>query len=98
MAFYAQAFQRLGGVSRSGWASRRRQRLTTPDGISVSLSQIEVGRRGADRVRVTFVQGYRSSRYQDYVRKTLLLSRAGARWRIVREFSRPLEVAAGERQ
>jgi CubicO group peptidase (beta-lactamase class C family)/uncharacterized protein YraI len=98
LAFDAQAFQPRGGASRAGWVSERRKRLTTPDSISVAVTQLEVGRTRDDRARVTFVQNYRSSHYQDHVRKILLLSRVGGAWRIVREISRPLESAVGERQ
>jgi ketosteroid isomerase-like protein len=90
LGFYGDAFQPRAGASRASWENERRERLRRPGGISVEVRDIEVSWRGADRVRATFVQDYRSDRYQDRVRKTLLLAREPEGWRIVRETSQPL--------
>jgi murein L,D-transpeptidase YafK len=98
LAFYAKTFRPRGRTSRARWESMRRERLTKPGGINVSVEQIEVSRRDDAHARVTFVQNYRSSNYQDHIRKILLLSHVEGEWRIVREINQPLGVSANQRR
>ena len=63
----------------------RRERVTEPKSIQVSVSEMNVLRRNDGRAAVTFRQDYRSDRYQDSVRKRLELVQDGERWLIAEE-------------
>ncbi len=85
LSFYASSFRPPGGMSHGDWESLRRQRISSPASITISLEQLEVV-TVADRVAVaTFIQSYRSDVYSDRVSKLLDLVREGGEWRILEE-------------
>jgi|GEM_PF-81927 len=85
LAYYAPAFNPPDGQSRKAWEKMRRARISGPRSIQVSISDIEVQQRDADRAAATFRQDYSSNAYTDSVHKTLELVRDGERWLIVDE-------------
>ncbi|MDH3254364.1 MAG: TIGR02266 family protein [Acidobacteriota bacterium] len=85
LSHYASTFAPGGGLSRRQWEIQRRQRLSAPRYINVSITSLDLERLADDRVRVSFTQTYRSDRFGDMVRKTLDLVWEGGRWRIARE-------------
>ena len=87
LSFYASSFVPPGGDSRSDWEELRRQRLTTPEFIEVTLSGFETRIDGPIRAMVSFDQEYRSSTFEDRVAKTLELVREGDLWKILSEGS-----------
>ncbi|RMH21566.1 MAG: hypothetical protein D6696_05540 [Acidobacteria bacterium] len=85
LAFYAGDFRPPHGLSREAWAEQRRQRLTAPRRIDLSLRQIEAGFTDPEHAWVRFVQSYRADHYRDEVRKRLDLAATPGGWKIVRE-------------
>lgn len=85
LSFYADDFKPEGGVSRAAWEAQRRERLTAPSHISVTVLEPRISRVDAHRVDVRFVQDYSSGSFSDRVDKTLELSDRSGAWKIVRE-------------
>lgn len=86
LAFYARDFKTPGGESRADWEKSRRQRITAPKTISVTIDAPKV-KVGADGVAsVTFRQGYRSDVLKGTsTTKTLVLGWVDGRWLIQQE-------------
>jgi hypothetical protein len=76
--------------SPDGWREQRREQILAPEWIEVGVADLRVVRLSGERIRVTFVQEYRSDLVQDTTEKTLELVQRDGSWRIVREVSRPL--------
>lgn len=89
LALYSPDFIPAGGMNRAAWARQRQQRLTAPDFIEVEIADIFWKARGADEVEVCFKQRYQSDKYQDQVKKTLVVHRTGTGWQIREERSTP---------
>jgi len=86
LAFYAKDFQTPGGESRADWEKGRRQRISAPKSITVTVDAPKVSLTGDSQARVTFRQGYSS----DVIKaanttKTLLLTKVDGRWLIQQE-------------
>jgi PilZ domain len=84
---YSSRFQPEGATPRTAWERQRRQRLSSPEFIELTLSEVRIDVLGAQRAQATFRQVYRSDRYADEVEKLLLWVREGERWRILAERS-----------
>ncbi|MES1951202.1 TPR repeat-containing protein [Salinisphaera sp. S4-8] len=84
LSMYSDDFVPDDGMSRSAWAAQRRQRVSAPKRIDVSLSDTQIKRRG-EQALVTFTQRYKSNSYQDRERKALLMQESADGWRILRE-------------
>ena len=76
------------GLSRSAWEVQRRERLTAPEFIKVSISGLEMVRVRDDLVEATFFQNYRSDRFSDSVEKVFQLVWEGGTWKILSERAR----------
>ena len=85
LAHYAKDFVTPKGQSRAQWESTRRERITAPKSISVSISSVHVTSSDAVRATATFRQQYRSDIFAGSSRKTLVLVRNGGRWLIKQE-------------
>jgi hypothetical protein len=85
LSYYADEFKPEGGLSRAAWEAQRRERLTTPAHISVTVLKPQINRLDAHHVEVSFVQDYTSGNFSDRVNKTLELSDRSGSWKIVRE-------------
>jgi Flp pilus assembly protein TadD/ketosteroid isomerase-like protein len=86
LSFYAKDFKTPGGEARADWENGRRQRISAPKSISVTIDAAKVTVSGDNQATVTFRQGYRS----DVVKaanttKTLVLARSDGRWQIQQE-------------
>lgn len=86
LAAYANDYT-ADGMSRADWEAQRRARITAPQSISVTLSDLVVEPQG-DTATASFRQSYRSDRLKSTVRKTLKLAQRDGEWRIVSETSR----------
>lgn len=86
--YYASDFAPEGGQLRAAWAEQRRDRILKPSRITVTIKNPTTVRVGADQLRVSFTQDYRSDNYSDSVNKILLLKPVSGTWKIVREYSR----------
>ena len=90
-AFYSSSLETPLG-SFSAWLRKRTARLQQPAWIEVEvdLETVEVSTlnpegAGPPRLRVAFLQMYRSADYQDVVQKVIVLGLEGDAWRIQRE-------------
>ena len=84
LAAYARDFQPPKGESREDWAKGRRQRISAPKSIAVTVESPRVSITG-DQASVTFRQGYRSEVIKSSSTKTLVLVRSEGRWLIRQE-------------
>jgi hypothetical protein len=86
LAFYAKDFQTPEGEPRAQWESTRRQRISAPKTITISIDVPTVSVISDDQVSVTFRQGYRSDIIvSSPAIKTLAMVRSEGRWLIQRE-------------
>lgn len=88
LAFYASDFNTPDGLSRSDWEALRRERITKPTRIAVSLSNIKTEQPSPDKATVSFRQVYQSDRLKSISSKTLELALHDGKWQIVRESTR----------
>ena len=87
LALYAADFKTPGGESRTAWAATRRERVSRPELIKVSISNANVSIRDDSHATVTFRQSYRANHLQTLSRKTLLLVKTDGKWLIQEERS-----------
>lgn len=91
LSFYADSF--FIGRDEDTWRDLRRRRVEEPEWIDVTLDELELTLAAAPdeddpiRVRTSFEQTYRSSSYQDVVRKELDWAWIDGSWKIVDERS-----------
>jgi Flp pilus assembly protein TadD len=86
LAFYAKDFKTPGGEARGNWEKARRQRISAPKSITVTVEAPKVSLSADGEARVTFRQGYRSDVIKSTsTTKTLLLARIDGRWLIQQE-------------
>lgn len=76
------------GSSRAAWEVLRRERLTAPEYIKVSISRLDMVRVRDNRVKATFSQSYRSNRFSDAVEKAFELVWEDGMWKILSETTR----------
>lgn len=84
LGFYGTAFK-TPNDDRDAWESLRRERVTRPSFIRVTLDELRVTVSDADAARVTFRQRYESNLLRNTSRKTLALAREDGVWKIVEE-------------
>jgi tetratricopeptide (TPR) repeat protein len=83
LAFYGKDFKTPGGEARANWEKARRQRISAPKSIAVTVETPKVSVAADGQASVTFRQGYRSDVIKSTTTtKTLLLARAEGRWLI----------------
>jgi hypothetical protein len=87
LSFYSSSFQPGGAVNLEQWQAQRRERLTSPAFIKISVSGLDIDRTDRNHVRAVFLQSYRSDRFSDSVQKTLDLVWEASSWKIERERS-----------
>jgi tetratricopeptide (TPR) repeat protein len=86
LAHYAKDFQTPGGEARADWEKSRRQRISAPKSITVTVSAPKVTLTGDSQARVTFRQGYSSEVLKGAnTTKTLVLAKIDGRWLIQQE-------------
>ena len=85
LSYYAPEYSPDGDVTRQDWIEYRKDRITSPGYIKISLSSIRVAIQGDTLVRASFLQKYESDTYSDIVKKTLILNQIDKQWRIVQE-------------
>ncbi len=85
LSFYSRDFATPGGESWNSWAASRRDRLTKPKSIAVSVESPKVSFDGNARVVVTFRQNYQSDTLRSAGEKRLTLVKSTDRWLIVQE-------------
>jgi tetratricopeptide (TPR) repeat protein len=85
LSFYGPDFRPPKGQRRAEWEMSRRERLTAPKRIQVTVDNLTARPLGDDRVAVTFRQHYRADRLDSEVTKTLIFKRHGTKWLIEQE-------------
>jgi tetratricopeptide (TPR) repeat protein len=85
LASYARDFKTPKGESRDDWAKSRRQRISAPKSIAVSIDSPKVSIAADGSASVTFRQGYRSDVIKSTSTKTLVLVKSDGRWLIQQE-------------
>ena len=85
LAHYAANFEVPGGDARAAWEALRRERITRPKSIKVTVSSPKVSFDAKGRAQVSFRQHYLSDTLDTTGSKTLTLANSGGRWQIVQE-------------
>ena len=86
LAFYAKDFKTPGGEARADWEKARRQRVSAPKSITVTVDAPKVNVIADGQASVTFRQSYRSDVVKTATAtKTLVLARTDGRWLIQQE-------------
>jgi tetratricopeptide (TPR) repeat protein len=85
LASYSPDFRTPRGESRDAWANMRRERVSAPQWIEVTVASPEVSFDGDSKATVVFRQTYKSDILTSSDVKTLTMSRANNRWLIVQE-------------
>ncbi len=84
LASYAGNFETPNGEARKLWEEQRRERITKPKSINVSVKIVSLD-VNVDTARVTLRQTYRSDTLKASSTKTLSLVKSGDRWLIHQE-------------
>jgi tetratricopeptide (TPR) repeat protein len=86
LAFYGKDFKTPGGEPRAAWEQTRRQRISAPKTIAVTVESPKVSVGADGQASVTFRQSYRSDVLKaSTTTKTLVLARSDGRWQIQQE-------------
>jgi len=85
LSYYAPNFQVPGGDTRAAWESTRRDRITRPKRIQVTVGSPKVSFDAGGRAIVKFRQSYKSDTLDTSGTKTLTLVRNNDRWQILQE-------------
>lgn len=85
LEFYARDFEPPRDLSREQWRRQRRDRVSRPLFVSVTVDSLAIGTDGADSAWAEFVQSYRASSYSDTVVKRLDWVREDEGWKIAKE-------------
>ena len=84
IGFYTPSFDNgMGG--RRKWEGQRRQRLSNPNTITLSLSDIKITPKSETSAEVSFRQEYQSNLFKENGQKTLVMTRADGQWKIEKE-------------
>ena len=85
LSHYAPDFKTPKGESRAQWEKMRKERISAPKKIQVSVSAIKVTLKDEHRARVTFRQHYTAGALNTSTTKTLVLVKSGDTWLIQQE-------------
>lgn len=85
LASYAPDFEPPKGLSRAEWEKQRRERLTNPRHIQVTVRDLRIAPLGGERVKASFRQHYKTDRMEAKTSKTLVFVKVGSRWLIQQE-------------
>jgi len=85
LAHYAPGFQVPGGEPRAAWETMRRDRITKPKSIEVTVGSPKVSFDANGQAVVSFRQGFKSDTLNTSGAKTLVLTKNNDRWLIFQE-------------
>jgi len=85
LSHYAPGFQVPGGEPRAAWETMRRDRITKPKLIEVTVGSPKVSFDANGQAIVSFRQGYKSDTLNTSGAKTLVLTKNNDRWLIFQE-------------
>lgn len=82
---YAPEFTPPKGESRKKWEQERKERISKPKTISVTLSDMQVNMVDSAHAKATFRQNYRATSLDSSTWKTLMMVKSGSTWMIHEE-------------
>jgi len=85
LKIYSTKFIPPDDLSLEQWQATRRQALTKPEFIKITISDQVIETLSATQLLATFKQTYRSNSYSDEVVKTLSMEKEDSGWKIVDE-------------
>lgn len=85
LGYYAKDFKTPNAEPRAKWEAARRQRITAPKHIEVTIDSPKVNMVGENSASVTFRQSYRSDALKANSTKTLIMVRSDGKWLIQQE-------------
>jgi tetratricopeptide (TPR) repeat protein len=85
LAYYAKEFKTPGGENRAAWEKNRKERISKPKSIQVSIESPRVSLIDASHASVTFRQAYKSDALSTSTHKTVVLVKSGDKWLIQQE-------------
>ena len=85
LSVYADDFTPSKKMSRGKWEEQRRNRVTSPSFIKVTLADTKIESLGPNHINVEFSQNYQSDSYSDDVRKLISLQKIDDQWLITQE-------------
>ncbi len=87
LASYAQTFKPAKGESRQAWEQSRRERVSKPSSINVTLSNQQVTLVDSNNAKVSFKQTYKAAGKPIRTDKTLNMKKTGVTWLIEEEIA-----------
>ncbi|MCB5185178.1 tetratricopeptide repeat protein [Methylobacillus gramineus] len=87
LASYASNFKTPNGETRKAWENIRRERLSKPSKIQVSLNRLEVSFENDHSAKVRFQQSYRSGSLSQRTSKLLVMTQQHGKWLIQQELT-----------
>ena len=85
LAFYGPDFRPPKGQARAEWEKSRRERVTAPRHIDVTVSALKITVTDDTHASVTFRQHYKADTLNSATTKTLALVKSGEKWLIQQE-------------
>ncbi len=95
LSFYSPSFLVPDGIGRAAWERLRRERITSPELLAVSVEDLTAERTGPLRAVARFLQVYDTPGYRAWVVKTLELASESGSWLIVEEAALLAEIGTG---
>jgi hypothetical protein len=87
LAMYAEDFKTPNNEPRSNWEQQRRDRISKPQPIVVTVSNAKVKMLNDNQASVNFVQFYSSGTLKATTLKTLEMRKTNGMWKIQSELS-----------
>ena len=85
LAVYSDDYQPQGKTSRAQWIRQQRVRVTQPESVDVTVSDVQVTAESADRARATFHEHYRAAGDDRDAVRHMVFVREDGDWRIRQE-------------
>jgi Flp pilus assembly protein TadD len=85
LGHYASEFDPGGGQSKGEWETARKDRISRPSFIKVTVSDTKVTMNDANTATVSFRQTYNSNTLKSQNSKTLRMVKSGGKWLIAKE-------------
>lgn len=87
LASYAKDFKTPGGEGRSSWENTRRERISKPARIELTLSNVQVQLENEHQAKVRFTQFYHAGSLSQRTSKQLIMVQHQGRWLIQQELA-----------
>jgi hypothetical protein len=88
LSFYAADFKTPDGEKRANWENSRKERISKPKSIHVSINKPTVSFSDNDHATVKFQQSYQANHLKTLGKKTLLMVKSDGKWLIREEHTK----------